>query len=325
MRKHNKFLRITITVFIILTLVVVIGPFLVPIPPLNATAQPEDLADEDSLFVEVNQVRLHYKLAGDGEPVFILMHGFGASLFSWREVLVPLAEYGTVLAYDRIGFGLSERPVEGDWEGANPYTLETQTDQLIGLMDHIGATKAILVGNSAGGSVATYAALRYPDRIQAIILVDPAILTGGPPGFIQPLLRTPQLKKLGPLIARSLGGRSEDLLNLAWNDPSKVTLDILEGYREPLQIRNWDKALWELTMATRWPDYESMVDKINIPVLVITGANDKIVPPEDSIQLAELIPNSDLVVIPNCGHLPQEECPADFLKAVTDFINGQLY
>jgi pimeloyl-ACP methyl ester carboxylesterase len=68
-----------------------------------------------------------------------------------------------------------------------------------------------------------------------------------------------------------------------------------------------------------------MVDKINIPVLVITGANDKIVPPEDSIQLAELIPNSDLVVIPNCGHLPQEECPADFLKAVTDFINGQLY
>ena len=136
-------------------LIVAIGPFLVPIRPLKGTLPPERLADSDSKFVDVNGLRVHYKEAGQGEPALILEHGFAASLFSWREVLGPLAQKRRVVAFDRPAFGLTERPME--WEGPNPYSVETQADLTIGLMDALGIQKAILVGNSAGGTVATLA------------------------------------------------------------------------------------------------------------------------------------------------------------------------
>ena len=91
---------------------------------------------------------------GQGEPVLILLHGFGASEFSWREVMEPLSTYGRVIAYDRPAFGLTERPMEGNWTGTNPYSVQGNVELLDGLMDELGVDKAILVGNSAGGGVA---------------------------------------------------------------------------------------------------------------------------------------------------------------------------
>jgi alpha-beta hydrolase superfamily lysophospholipase len=99
--------------FIILTIMLVallVGPFLVPVPPLAGTRPPDALADVNSRFVEVNGLRVHTKQAGKGQPALVLLHGFGASTFSWREVLAPLAEVGTVIAFDRPGFGLTSRP-----------------------------------------------------------------------------------------------------------------------------------------------------------------------------------------------------------------------
>jgi pimeloyl-ACP methyl ester carboxylesterase len=130
-------------------LAVLVGPLLVPVPPLTGTVPPEALVDDDSLFIEIEGLKVHYKTSGTGQPFIILLHGFGASLFSWREVLPSLAEYGTVIAYDRPAFGLTERPLT--WEGDNPYSPAAQVELLVGLMDALDIERAILVGNSAGG------------------------------------------------------------------------------------------------------------------------------------------------------------------------------
>ena len=238
LKKIVRILLITITVLVLAALIV---PFLIPVPALTDIRSIEDLADADSLFLEVNGLTVHYKIKGSGEPVFILLHGFGSSTYSWQKVQEKLSLYGgTAVAFDRPAFGLTERPLQ--WEGQNPYSPEAQTDLVIGLMDQLGFQQAILVGNSAGGTVAAYTALRYPGRVQALVLVDAAIYTGGgSPGWVKPLLKTPQMRRLGPSIARNILGRGDDLIQQAWHDPSKVTAETLENYRKPTHIENWDQ------------------------------------------------------------------------------------
>ncbi len=317
--KKNKFTRIAGSILLILLVIVLIGPFFVPVPPLENTVSAESLADEDSKFIEVNGVNVHYKTYGEGKPTFILLHGFGASLFSWREVTEPLAEFGTVIAYDRPAFGLTERPME--WEGESPYSQDSQVELVIGLMDALGIEKATLVGNSAGGTVSMLTALKYPERVTSLILVDPAVYAGGgAPAWIRPLLGTPQFDHLGPLFARQLQAQGTEFLKTAWHDPSKITPEIFEGYQEPLQIENWDKALWELTVSSRESGLAERVSDFNLPILVITGDDDRIVPTEQSLRLAEELLNAELAVIPQCGHVPHEECPTVFMQAVTEFL-----
>lgn len=227
----KKFFRWAGIVLGIILALVLIGPFLIPVPPLENTVPAETLADADSQFIEVNGLNVHYKKFGSGEPVFILLHGFGASLFSWREVTEPLAEIGTVIAYDRPAFGLTERPME--WEGESPYSQEAQIELVIGLMDALGVEKAILVGNSAGGTISMLTALQYPERVESLILVDPAVYAGGgAPAWSRPLLKTPQMNRVGPLFARQIQTRGPELVEVAWHDPGKITPDVMEGYQK---------------------------------------------------------------------------------------------
>jgi pimeloyl-ACP methyl ester carboxylesterase len=263
---------------------------------------------------------------GSGEPVFILIHGFGASTFSWREVMQPLSAYGMVIAYDRPAFGLTERPL--DWEEENPYTQESNIALLLGLMDAMEIQEAVLVGNSAGGTLATVFTLAHPERVLALIEVDAAVYQTIPDSpLLHWLFNTPQMDHLGPLITRRFGANAgEDFLQSAWHDPSKLDSapTIREGYRRPLQVENWDRALWQYTQAARAPDFIENLDQINVPTLVITGDDDQIVFPEASHRLAEDIPGSVFKVIENCGHLPHEECPGEFMQIVINFLDTEL-
>ena len=321
MKKSWKIMLIVITSMLVLLLA---GPFLVPVPALADTRPARSLADPDSQFIEINGVTVHYKQMGSGEPVFILLHGFGASTFSWREVMEPLSAYGKVIAYDRPAFGLTERILA--WEGENPYTLENNLLLLLGLMDALAVDEAILVGNSAGGTVTTAFTLVYPERVQALIEVDAAIYQTMPDSaLLNWLLQTPQVDHIGPLIARRLAGsQGEDFIKSAWHDPGKLEAnsEIIAGYRRPLMVENWERALWEHTKATQAPGLAGQLGQIHVPTLVITGDDDRIVPPENSLRLAEDIPGATLAVIKNCGHLPQEECPNDFMEAVDLFLQA---
>jgi pimeloyl-ACP methyl ester carboxylesterase len=314
--------RAFLWILILLLAILFVGPFLIPVPPLEGTLPPRQLADADSRFLEIEGIQVHYKTAGKGQPVFVLLHGFAASLFSWREVIGPLAEIGTVIAFDRPAFGLTERPIPGEWSGQNPYSPAAQVDLLFGLMDALDVEQAILVGNSAGGTLALLAALKSPERVQALVLVDAAVYAGGgAPALVRPLLGTPQMDHLGPLIARRISDWGEDFARSAWHDPQKISPEIWEGYLKPLRAENWDRALWELTKASQSSDLPQQLDAIRIPTLVITGDDDRIVPTEQSIRLASELPGAELVVIPACGHVPHEECPQAFLEAVSDFIS----
>ncbi len=310
--------RILAGILAVLLALVLVGPFLVPVPPLEGTRPISELADPDSRFITVNGIAVHYKIKGQGEPAWVLLHGFGASLYSWQAVMEPLARYGTVIAYDRLAFGLTERPLT--WEGASPYSPESQIALLAALLDELGLERAILVGNSAGGTVAMQFYLMHPERVQALILVDPAVYSGGgAPRALRWLLRTPQMRHLGPLVARQIQSRGPELIELAWYDPSRIPADTLALYQKPLQAENWDRALWEFTLSSQENRLAERLADFKLPVLVITGEADRIVPTEQSVRLAQELPQATLVVIPQAGHVPHEEQPAAFLEAVTAF------
>ncbi len=314
--------RVLLPVLSILILAALVLPLVIPIPPLPDTRPPRELAYPDSEFLEVSGLELHVQRAGSGGVPLALLHGFGASTFSWREVLAPLGQSRLVIAFDRPGFGLTQRPLPPYPDGMNPYSQTSQAQLTISLLDTLGIDQAVLVGNSAGGTIALLTALEHPQRVAALVLVDAAVNTGGrAPRWVRPLLRLPQVQRLGPLFVRSIRNRGRDLLDLAWHDPSKITPDIIAGYTIPLQAENWDRALWELTLASEDLDLASRLAELSVPALVITGDDDRIVLTAESIRLAGEIPGAELVVIPACGHVPQEECPEAFLHAVRAFLD----
>ncbi len=169
----KKLIKILGIILGILLAFVIVLPLVVPIPDLD-TKPLSELTDPDSQFVRIDNLNVHYKQAGTGSPAIILLHGFGASEFSFREVMEPLSSIGSVYAYDRPGFGLTDRPLAEEWNDENPYSLRGQKQMLLDFMNEMGIEKAVLVGNSAGGTVATLIALENPEKVSALILVDSA-------------------------------------------------------------------------------------------------------------------------------------------------------
>jgi pimeloyl-ACP methyl ester carboxylesterase len=305
---------------------VLLAPLLIPVKPLEGVASPEQLADADSRFLEVNGVKVHFKMrqparAAAEKPTIILLHGFSSGVWTWRKVMDPLAELGTVVAYDRPSSGLTARPLPGEWVGANPYSREAQVDMLIELLDSLGIRTAVLVGNSAGGTIALMTALCHSDRVQGLVLVDAAIYhNGGAPEWFSPFLRTPQMEHLGPLFTRNFARMGQRLLSASWYDPKKITAEDIEVYRGVIGVKDWDRGLWEMAKVYTRTDLVPLVRQVRVPTLVITGDHDRIISAADSIRLADELPNAELVVIPECGHTPQEECPEQFLAAVKEFV-----
>lgn len=315
-------IKLTITVLISVLAALVIVPLVLPIGELADTVPERELARSDSAFVRIGELDVHVLEQGSGEPAIILLHGFGASVLNWEDVRRPLSELGRTVAFDRPGFGLTSRPLE--WEGVNPYGMDGQLALLDDLMTALDVEAAILVGHSAGGTLAAKFALERPERTLGLVLSSPAIHeSGGPPAWARPLLHTPQMNRLGPLVMRQFAGEpGEGLIRSAWSDPSRISLEVLERYRVPLRAENWDYALWELTKASRPTFVSGRLASLAVPTLVITGADDEIVPVEHSRAVAAGIPDARLEILPACGHVAHEECPTKFLAAVSPFIEN---
>jgi len=178
---------------------------------------------------------------------------------------------------------------------------------------------------SSGIPPALNVAVAHPERVAALVLVSPAVYGGGgAPGWIKPLFWLPGFNHIGPLIAGRLGAGGDDFIRSAWYDESAIGPDVLPGYRAPLAIKNWEKSLWELTKASSSSSLPKKLPAITIPVLVITGDTDRIVPPEQSVRLASELPRATLVVIPRSGHLAHEETPAAFMEAFDLFWSKQV-
>lgn len=296
-----------------------VGPLVVPVPPLRDTVPPKDLADPDGRFVVLNRVDVHHKVAGKGEPGFVLLHGFGGSTFSWREVLPVLGRWGKTVAFDRPGFGLTERPL--CWRGPSPYGPEAQVSLTIALMDHVGMEKAVLVAHSAGAAVALGVAVEHPERVAALVFSSPFVGLGSPfPDWVRALLATPQARRVGPLFLRGIRDRGPEGLRRAWHDPHRITPEVMAGYEVLLRVQNWDRGLWEVTLAARPLPSLKRLGEVRVPVLVVVGDDDRLIPSGASQRLAGQIPDARLVLVPDCGHLPHEEKPMEFLAAVEVFL-----
>lgn len=301
-----------------------VGPFLIPVNS-TGTLTKEQAAQTiwggTSKWVEVASHEVHYVEAGDPESdrLIVLMHGFGASAHSYKDVLEPLSALGHVIAYDRAAFGFTERPTS--WE-INPYGAQGQLQVLDELIDLFGDGKAVfVVGHSAGGNLAASYVVEKQEKLAGLVLFAPAVLGGGGgAGWWNWIFSIPQLDHVGPLLVSSIATDGLDLLYLSYNDPETVTEQTLAGYTAPLQVEGWERAFWEFNKAPRNTGISERLSEIRIPTLVLTGDNDLVVETADSIEVASLIEGAELAIIPRTGHLPNEESPIEFAEVVVSFI-----
>jgi pimeloyl-ACP methyl ester carboxylesterase len=282
----------------------------------------EQLADPDSHFADINGLRVHYKVMGQGDPPLVLLHGSFLSLFSWREVMRPLSDLGTVIAFDRPAFGLTSRTVPTN-SARTPYSPEAQADMVVALLDELGHESAVLVGNSTGGTIALLAALRHPERVRALVLVGAMVYSGYAvsefPPWMRPLL--PALRLPGTAMVRTMIRLLQDKLTRSfWHNKDRVPPEVLATYRQHLRVDGWGRALWHLTMATHALHFEPQLAQVHMPVLVVSGEQDRTVKTDESVRLSQALPHASLVLLPDCGHLPQEESPQAFVEAVHAFV-----
>lgn len=313
-------LRITLIFLALLLLSIITIPLIYPVAELE-TVPLRQLAGPDATFAEVAGVNLHYSDSGTAPPTLLLLHGFGSSTFSWHKLEVPLSREARVIAFDRPGFGFSERPAVTTT--SNPYTPEAQVALTLGLMERLNVQRAVLIGSSEGAAVAVRVALAAPERIAGLVLVGPALSSSGPPGWVRALFNTPQATRMGPVIMRQFAeDPGRELLRRSYADPERLTEADIAGYERPWQSPNWDRALWEVTKANGPTDLFPQLGALNVPTLVVTGAGDGLVPPEVSRRAANAIPDATFASLPDCGHLPQEECPQKLLGAVTPWLSN---
>lgn len=273
-------------------------------------------------YIQVQGIRVHYTKYGQGNPTLVLLHGSFLSMYSWRHILEPLSNHYTIIALDRIAFGKTERPIPDTTTANNPYTPEAQADLTIAIMDKLHVERAVLIGNSTGGTIALLTALRHPARVQALGIVGGMVYSGYPVSDMPAWARRIIPGSFGAFVVRSIIGRAYNaMLRSFWSVPSRMPPEVLATYRSLLDMDNWDRAVWELIQATHHLHLDEQLASINIPTLVLTGAHDKTVPLAQSLRLVQDMPHAGLIILPDCGHLPQEECPESFIRALTRFLH----
>ncbi|OAY36799.1 uncharacterized protein LOC110626499 [Manihot esculenta] len=305
------------------------------IPILNL----DDVVENE--MSKVNSGSPEQDLEENGQFGVVLIHGFGGGVFSWRHVMGALArQVGcSVAAFDRPGWGLTSRPRRKDWEDKelpNPYKLETQVDLLLAFCSEMGFSSVVLVGHDDGGLLALMAAQRlqtsmnsFNVTIKALVLLNVSLSREVVPAFARILLRTSLGKK--HLVRPLLRTEIVQVVNRhAWYDSAKLTAETLSLYKAPLYVEGWDEALHEIGKLScetvLSPQNYSLLLKAveEMPLLVITGAEDALVPLKSCQAMASKLVNSRLVAISGCGHLPHEECPKALLAAISPFISRLL-
>ncbi|MEJ2022335.1 MAG: alpha/beta hydrolase [Maritimibacter sp.] len=325
MRRFLKWLGIA-ALLILIALAVV--PFLIPVRPLEGLVSADQLAGPGDRFITLpfegtDGLDIHYVEVGDptARHAVILLHGSVFNASTWDQTMDVFARYGRVIAYDQLPYGLSEKVKIGDWTGATPYTTPAAVDRLFELMDALDIDSATLVGNSYGAVLAVLAADAHPERIDALVLSDPAVYVSEnvPPW----LANLPQVAHLGPLLARLVGG-SESFIHSTWADPEALDSERMAKTLIHTRIENWDQAFWAYLKTWQTPDLAPAIAAIGQPTLILFGAEDSVIPVAQSERLTGEIAGSDLVVLPSCGHVPQEECPGPFGDAVSQWLDGRL-
>jgi pimeloyl-ACP methyl ester carboxylesterase len=266
-------------------------------------------------FQEIDGMQIHLEHEGTGTPV-ILLHGYTSTLYTWRFNFPELAKEFSVWSVDLPGFGYSDKPKDFD------YTLSGYADFIVKFMDAQGIKKAVIVGNSMGGNIAIETYLKYPDRVEKLVLVD----SGGYPeeegGFF--LFNLMQYPVAGDILM-SFNYRwvvKDSLMSGIYYDNKFVTDDVVDSYYNVYKTENGRKGPLWVGRAIDWshdlgPD---TIKTIAVPTLVIWGKDDTLIPVTDADLFGRDIKGAEVAVIPDAGHLPHEEKADIVNKLITDFV-----
>ena len=268
----------------------------------------------------LNGVRIHYLTCGEGEPL-VLVHGRGSAAALFAPILAALAAGRRVIALDLPGWGLSEKP---------PFTGHTAADAvgvwrdaLLGFLDDQGLTQTDLAGHSMGGLAALAVALDAPERVRRLALID-----SGGLGIEMPFdvrlyfrLKPERLNTMfGPRFYAWAVGRDD--ANLAKRrGPLFDFMYAVESQRAviPSGGRAFDK--W-VNLGGVHLDYRSRLKELEMPVLLLWGDRDRLIPYATALQAVRQIHTGRVVAFTGCGHSPHRERPADFARTLGAWLDG---
>jgi pimeloyl-ACP methyl ester carboxylesterase len=276
--------------------------------------------DPSSRYVDLpGGFHVHYQDDGDAKaPLLVLLHGFGDSYTSWQGWVGALRGRYHVISLDFPGHGLTRAPAGYQLSGPG------LADFVANFANSLGLQKFAVAGNSMGGAAAWQLALRHPDLLDALILVDAAGWPAEKPPTTVPLAFRILQYPIGRALLRNID-----------NSPL-----IEEGVKTDV----YDKALITPAFVARWADFQrapghrailmdinigaqanatpELLAAIQIPTLVINGESDVLVEPASAKKFAAAIPGAKLILYPQVGHLPQIEIPARSAADVAAFLES---
>jgi len=303
--------------FILLGLFIILSilPYLLPLRALPGP--PFEPLFENSELTTTKNIKLHYRQwqTDSAEKVF-LVHGFAGSTFSWRYTAPALAASGyQVVAVDLPGFGLSERSL------SFAPTADKRAELIWDLLDSLEpGSNWHLVGHSMGGGVVTAMALQNPEQVKSISMVAGAIPDESRRfswGFHYPPLQR-SVRHLATRVFLTKDNVQNALASAYGRAPEESEF---EGYYRPLLIEDTDATLVEM-LKTSEKSLLNEIDTLQVPVLLIWGEEDAWVQLERGYKLDNLLPDSELVIIPGEGHCPMETSPEKFNSILFQFLDG---
>ena len=267
------------------------------------------------------------------ETPIILLHGFGASIGHWRQNLAFLAENHTVYALDLLGFGASQKAP------AN-YDVTMWVDQVYDFWLTFVGKPVVLVGNSIGSLICLAAAATHPDMVAGIVMIslpDPSVRAEAVPAWLLPAIEAVESIFVSPLILRTLFyfARKPSFVRrwvaFAYSNPEAVTDELVEILAGPAGDRGAARAFCGVFKAVGSsqfsPGVKTVLSNLTIPMLLIWGRQDRMIPPRFARphQFVECNPNYvELVELDNAGHCPQDECPEQVNQEILNWIAGKL-
>lgn len=259
-------------------------------------------------------MRVRYVRTGSGSPL-LLVHGLASSIFTWKELLAPLAREHDVVALDLPGFGGSDQPA--DLSG------ELYPGVLSALLQRLGLARADVVGHSLGGAASVMLAASRPERVGRLVLLDAAGFNLGA-AEMPWLVRAASWPPIGGMLQRLPLRRSLVRLGLrqVFHDDELVNEARVEEYWWPLARPGAIVSLRSLlasreALAGRFP---ALAARVRAPTLLIWCRQDTWIPLSNAERFLAAIADSRKVVLEDCGHMPQEERPAELLRELRSFL-----
>ena len=283
----------------------------------------EVVAPEDETaikFVTVHGHRRAYRMMGEGPPV-LLLHGIGDSSRGWRPLMPALAEHYTVIAPDLLGHGESAKP-------RADYSVAAYANGMRDLLEILGVERATIVGHSLGGGVAAQLAYQYPGRCERLVLVA----TGGVSREVSPILRIAAAPfaelslpvvhlsptRIGVVAALQVLKRIGSDLGKDADEVNRVLRGLPTGEARSAFTHTLRSVVdWRGQIVTML-DRSYLVD--DIPLLVMWGDRDSIIPVAHAYKVQEALPGAQLEIFPGAGHFPHHADPDRFIELLHTFI-----